>query len=218
MSALTEFKLHNFSGRTILSNQSRFAIVSFKMAAVTPTHATTGSPASFYKRHPSGKPLTSSQKQTVMNVYSQLRQRDPARSITDVAKETGFLCGVSEAAIFRCRKEFSATGGRLTTPRKPQPINKEKKKYTEKYDDFTLSAVRNKVHDFFRANDIPTVEKVRSAVNDDDDLPSFSPTTMWRVMRDLGFVFRKRQRQSMLIERDDIILWRRRYLQTGTIM
>jgi len=142
------------------------------MASASPVARAMNSPASFYKRHPRGKPLTSSQKQTVMNVYSQLRQRDPSRSIAAIAKDTGLLCGVSDKAIFRTRNEFNATGGLLKTPLKKRPVKKANNKTRmEKYDEFTLSAIRNKVHDFYRVNETPTVEKVRRAVNEDDDAP-----------------------------------------------
>ena len=36
---------------------------------------------------------------------------------------------------------------------------------------------------------------------------------MHRILKDLNFIFAKRKRDSKLIERDDIIAWRPRYLR-----
>ncbi|KAH8038447.1 hypothetical protein HPB51_001562 [Rhipicephalus microplus] len=61
--------------------------------------------------------------------------------------------------------------------------------------------------------EIPTLDSVIRAVNEDDDLPNFTKTTLWRLMKDIGFTFAKRKRNLALIKRSDIIAWRRRYLR-----
>ncbi|KAM7285640.1 uncharacterized protein ISCGN_032528, partial [Ixodes scapularis] len=54
---------------------------------------------------------------------------------------------------------------------------------------------------------------ILQAVNEDDELPDLSKTTLWRLLKDIGFAFEKRKRRLALIERSDIIAWRRRYLR-----
>lgn len=49
-------------------------------------------------------------------------------------------------------------------------------------------------------------------INADVDLPNVSARTTRKLMNDLGFKFVKRQRKSILIEREDIVQWRRQYL------
>jgi len=66
----------------------------------------------------------------------------------------------------------------------------------------------------YRQNIPPTAEKVASLINEDTDLPNVSPRTTRRLLNDLGFRFQKRQRRSYLIEREDIVKWRRNYLTT----
>ena len=87
-------------------------------------------------------------------------------------------------------------------------------KYTSKniYSDFVLSSIRRKVHQFYRRNEPPTVTKLLKDVNDDENLPNFHISTLTRILKDIGFVYIKRQRKSILIDRDDIQLWRHRYL------
>ncbi|XP_054721324.1 uncharacterized protein LOC129231136 [Uloborus diversus] len=50
-------------------------------------------------------------------------------------------------------------------------------------------------------------------INEDADLPNLTIATTRRLMQDLGFVYKKRSRNSMLIEREDIQVWRRKYLR-----
>lgn len=68
---------------------------------------------------------------------------------------------------------------------------------------------------FFRRNEMPTLDKVLKVVSDDKDIFSknISRTTLYRILKDLGFSFGKRKRQATLLERQDIILWRRSYLR-----
>ncbi|KAH6929504.1 hypothetical protein HPB50_000957 [Hyalomma asiaticum] len=65
-------------------------------------------------------------------------------------------------------------------------------------------------------NEMPTAEKLRNDVisGTDMDMPTISTRTMQRMLNDLGFLFRKRKRNSALLERDDIVAWRRKYLRT----
>ncbi|KAH6920073.1 hypothetical protein HPB50_028940 [Hyalomma asiaticum] len=65
-------------------------------------------------------------------------------------------------------------------------------------------------------NEMPTAEKLRNDVisDTDMDMPTISTRTMQRMLNDLGFLFRKRKRNSALLKRDDIVAWRRKYLRT----
>ncbi|KAH6940313.1 hypothetical protein HPB50_026640 [Hyalomma asiaticum] len=85
-----------------------------------------------------------------------------------------------------------------------------------RYDTFALAALRRKVHGYFMRNEMPTAEKLRNDVisDTDMDMPTISTRTMQRMLNDLGFLFRKRKRNSALLERDDIVSWRRKYLRT----
>ena len=81
----------------------------------------------------------------------------------------------------------------------------------EKYNNFVLSAVRRKVHEFFFRNKPPTLNSILMAVNSDPDLPDFKRTTLYELLKDLGFVYERRGKKALLLERDDIA-WRHKYL------
>jgi hypothetical protein len=61
---------------------------------------------------------------------------------------------------------------------------------------------------------IPTLNKMLAAINEDDSLPNFSKISLYRVLKHLNFKYVRKSRNSALIERNDIVCWRRRYLET----
>lgn len=111
------------------------------------------------------------------------------------------------------KQEFKKSGGVLRTPCRKRPRAKGIRRRIAVYDSFTLTAVRGIVHSFFRRNEIPTVRKIAAAINEDLDLPRLSDRTVYRVLKDIGFEKQRRRRQSLLIERNDIVAWRQRYLR-----
>ncbi|KAH9377980.1 hypothetical protein HPB48_011088 [Haemaphysalis longicornis] len=65
----------------------------------------------------------------------------------------------------------------------------------------------SRLQSMYAKRDILTPDSVRKALNEDDDLPNFTKTTLWRLMKDMGFMYDKRIRSL------GIIVWRRRYLR-----
>jgi len=69
------------------------------------------------------------------------------------------------------------------------------------------------VHSFFAKNLPPTLSAVLLKVNEDSNLPDFKRTTLWKLLKDAGFCFERRHKKSILLEREDIIVWRHSYLR-----
>jgi len=99
--------------------------------------------------------------------------------------------------------------GTVSSPNK----TKVRPTVTEKVDDFDQDAIRKKVHEFWHRREIPTLKKILTAVNKDTTLPNFSETSLRRLLKHLNFEYVRKSRNSALIERIDIVCWRRRYLQ-----
>jgi hypothetical protein len=78
--------------------------------------------------------------------------------------------------------------------------------------DFVRSGIRRKVHEFYFKNQPPTLNSLLAAVNNELDLPDFKRTTLYVLLKELGFVYEKRGNKAITIERDDIICWRHKYL------
>ncbi|XP_026821732.1 uncharacterized protein LOC113560174 [Rhopalosiphum maidis] len=82
----------------------------------------------------------------------------------------------------------------------------------DKIDDFDKNAIRRKVHSFWHNKELPTLAKVLTAINEDSTLPNMKETSLRIVLKCLNFKFTKRQRNSILTERKDLLSWRRKYL------
>ncbi|XP_026819046.1 uncharacterized protein LOC113557684 [Rhopalosiphum maidis] len=73
-----------------------------------------------------------------------------------------------------------------------------------------IGTIKRTIREYKR--EIPTLPKMLQVINDDPDLPSFSRTSLQRLLKDLQFEYTKRNRNSALTEREDLILWRRKYI------
>lgn len=154
------------------------------------------------------RPFSSSEKTMILNMYNTFLEATPNASSNDILKTVASSMGVHWASVYKIVKEKN-TVGVLRSPKKEKP----RPTVIEKTDSFTKSALRNAVHDFFRRNEIPTLDKICKAVNTDGTLGTFKRSSLHKLLRSIGFKFSKRSRNSMLTERDDIFFWRRNYLR-----
>lgn len=151
----------------------------------------------------------------ILSVYKHFRAKTVDGGITTVheaARQTAEAVGASYTTVLQVKADYR-NGKGLETPRKHRGTERKVTRL-QKYDSFTQAAIRRKVHMLYRENDLPTLNKVVSIVNEDDDLPTFSKTTMRRLLLDIGFKYIKRKRESLLIDREDIVAWRHRYLRS----
>ena len=65
----------------------------------------------------------------------------------------------------------------------------------------------------FFENEPPILDKVLLKVNNNPELPNFKRSTLHTLLIDMGLQFVKRFTVNMITDRDDITLWRRRYLR-----
>lgn len=65
-----------------------------------------------------------------------------------------------------------------------------------------------------RKYEVPSLKKISGAVAADATLPTISHRILRRTLREMNFRYLKRDRKSVLIEKEDIVLWRRKYLRT----
>jgi transposase/DNA-directed RNA polymerase subunit H (RpoH/RPB5) len=165
------------------------------------------------KKRPQRKPLSRGEKHMVLNSYKVEVERNPAILLSDIVSNTACATGVSERSVYRVIREYK-TIHELKSPKKSKP----RKKLIENIDDFDKNAIRRKVHEFYFRNELPTIDKVMAIVNEDEDLPTFRRTTFYKLLKDMNFKYVRRGRDSTLIDRDDIVIWRRNYLKTVKLM
>ncbi|KAG0426062.1 hypothetical protein HPB47_026807 [Ixodes persulcatus] len=150
-------------------------------------------------------------KQVIANVYASTRTRFPEMSVREILERVSNDTGVCARTVAKYKAQ--CLSGKVASPKRRPRNVKVSSSRTVKHDEFTLNAIRLKVHRKYSEGEIPTLDSILEAVNEDDELPDLSKTTLWRLLKDIGFTFEKRKRRLSLIERSDIIAWRRRYLR-----
>lgn len=160
------------------------------------------------KKRTPRKYLSKAEKDMILNTYKTTLEFHPELSISDIGDRTAHITGVSKASVFRVIKQYK-NDGVLKSPKR----KKLRRCVKEDVDEFNRNAIRKKVHEFFFKKELPTVNKVLKVVNDDPDLPTFKRTTFYHLLKELNFTYSRRGRDSTLIDKDEIIMWRRNYLR-----
>ncbi|KAJ4431353.1 hypothetical protein ANN_19950 [Periplaneta americana] len=80
----------------------------------------------------------------------------------------------------------------------------------QKYDSMAQTAIRRLARSFYRKNTLPTFKNVKATFVKDTDMCKVPISTLRRILKNMGFKFTRRKKNSMLIVRDDIIAWRHR--------
>lgn len=116
------------------------------------------------------------------------------------------MSGLGLKTVERTLAEYK-TKGTVSSPNK----RKIRETVIHKTDDSDLNAIRLKVHSFWLKREIPTLNKILAAVNEDNNLPNFWKT-LHSILQHLNFQYIKKNRNSALIELNDIVCWRQTYL------
>ncbi|XP_008178574.1 uncharacterized protein LOC103307901 [Acyrthosiphon pisum] len=160
------------------------------------------------KKNKRGKWVSSQQKEMIVNHYKSKVQANPKITIREARTIISKELGIGEKTISNTLKEYRETKT-VSSP------NKERihKNVISKTDDFDKYAIRRKIHNLWINRELPTLDKILSVVNEDESLPSFSRATLHRLLKSMDFVYTKRGRNSALLDSNELILWRRRYLR-----
>ena len=81
-----------------------------------------------------------------------------------------------------------------------------------KLDSFDLSVIRRIIHSFYSRNESPTLTKFLKKLKEEINFP-YGRTHLFRLLKTLGFKYKKRGRESILNERSDLIMWRESFLR-----
>lgn len=161
--------------------------------------------------------LSLGEKSLISNVFHGLRARDESLSVTDAVSLCSSLTQVSERTVYRIVKENKENDCVREDNSPISDILNEKKPTRGRkpicLDEDTRRAIRRHIHSFFFRNEIPTLQKIFQRIQEDDSLPKISQRVLKRTIRELNFRYMKRNRKSFLIEKEEIVLWRRNYLK-----
>ncbi|KAL4126161.1 hypothetical protein QTP88_010387 [Uroleucon formosanum] len=151
--------------------------------------------------------ISSGQKTMVVNLYKDLKSKDPDMPYKQMMSKISETLGIGLNSVRKIISEYKSTGT-VASPTK----TRNKKCLFDKIDDLDRNALRQKVHSFWLKKELPTIDKILEAVNDDPALPNFKRTTLYTTIKKLDFVFTKRKRCNVLTEREDLLVWRQNYL------
>ncbi|RZB89879.1 hypothetical protein BDFB_002030 [Asbolus verrucosus] len=150
------------------------------------------------KKIKQGMTYSCKEKIIILNVFKYFRSEFPDKSVTDIVRRTSKATGCSEKSIFQFRKEeASAEGFKIpskTKIRKNININSRELKY----DNAVRLAIRNIIYDLKYRNIVPSLKIILKHIREDSQLPKFSMTTLSRLLRDMGFCYRKDGRKTIL--------------------
>ncbi|XP_060864304.1 uncharacterized protein LOC132940594 [Metopolophium dirhodum] len=142
----------------------------------------------------------------IVNAYK-VKSKAPDMPYKQIMSEISQTLGIGLNSVRKIISEYKSTGTVAS------PIKKRSKKCLfDKIDDLDRNALRQKVDSFWLKKELPTIDKVLEAVNDDPALPNFKRTTFYTTIKKLDFVFTKRKRCSVLTEREDLLVWRQNYI------
>ena len=144
-------------------------------------------------------------KTIVLNVHDALVHQTPSSTVRNLVSACANMTGVSESTIYRLlreRKSGTVAPPKQSPGRTPIQIDEDVK-----------SIIRRKVHNFYFNREIPTLDKILNAVQEDETLANVGRIKLGRILHQLNFSWEKHNRKSMLLDRQDIIFWRRQYLR-----
>ena len=159
-----------------------------------------------------GKRVNSTAKNIIFNVYSffekesaKTKNKAPPRLTHKTAEATGY----SERTVRRIVSEKSAqSGAAFCSPAKRYKLDRKK----IVLDDFDTEALRRAIHEFYSEKKYPTMDSLLSAVKE-KGIFSGERTTLWRVIRKMGFKYKKVNDKRYIYEQPRIIVWRHEYLR-----
>ncbi|KAE9522255.1 hypothetical protein AGLY_017344 [Aphis glycines] len=150
--------------------------------------------------NPKGKYIYSRQKIMVINLYKDILMKSPDIKYEDLVTNLSKALGLGRETISKTIAEYRRTNT-VSSPNK----KRVKSSLFDKIDDLDRNGLRQKIHSFWLRRELPTIDKILIAVNEDPSLPNFKRSTLYSTIKKLHFVFEKRKRCSVLTEREDYI-------------
>jgi hypothetical protein len=96
----------------------------------------------------------------------------------DLIQVVSQISGVGKNTVGSTISEYKNTGLLKSSNKK-----KNRTFIIQKIDGFEKNAIRRKIYDFWLKREIPTLNKILTAVNTDQDLPNLSLTPLYSLMK-----------------------------------
>jgi len=163
------------------------------------------------KKPGKGVRLTSQSKHIVENVrqfFEKERSVGMCLKRSCVVARTAAATGVSVKSIHNIRKECLSQDGEILTPLKRYAATRVR----VNPDEFDREVIRRVVHAFYARKVYPTLSAVLEEVKKECSFPG-GRYCLWRVLRGIGFAYKRKDGKQFIYERSDILVQRHTYLQ-----
>ncbi|XP_028036142.1 uncharacterized protein LOC114247384 [Bombyx mandarina] len=166
------------------------------------------------------KPFKSSAREIVLKVRAfcerEKANQAPLIRLDQVRARVAAMTGMSEKTVSRITKEGEVAVS--TSQKLKSPGKHRQKRKTVDLDDFDLCALRNKIHEMYTVRKVvPTLNKLLIELRNDINFGG-GRTTLWKILKRIGFQYKKcGSKRNILMERHDIVAWRRKYIDTMRI-
>lgn len=144
----------------------------------------------------------------IINLYkSKILEKTPNMTLDDIMLYLSKTSGIGLRLIKKVVNEYRES--KKTGYVKPLP---DKKNNDKQVDDSNKIAIRKKIHAYWSRREIPTIQKVFKSIMKDSGLPNISRSSFYQVLKELNFKYSKSKQDRALIEKEDLVLWRHKYI------
>lgn len=140
----------------------------------------------------------------------------PLLPLEQVCNRVADALGIGRATVARITKEkygessteMEAEDILLSTP------NKKRKRVSPvtEIDDFDAAAIRNHIYAYYARGEYPTLKKLAISLKD-SGLFEGSPPSLSKILKKIGFAYKKNDKRKIIMERTDIALARIDFLR-----
>lgn len=100
---------------------------------------------------------------------------------------------------------------KISTPRK-NPGGRQRKKTVTDIDEFGMSAIRRHILQYYERQEIPTLKKLENSLKQ-ANLFNGGKSSLWKIMKQIGFVYKKYNHRRILMEKPSVALLRCQFLR-----
>lgn len=117
-------------------------------------------------------------------MYKDIKVKSPNMPYKEMIAEILHISGIGRNSVISIISEYKKCGT-VSSPNK----TRNRKCLFDKIDELDRNALWQKIHYFWLKSEIPTIDKILQAVNDDPALPNFKRTVLYETIKKLDFVF-----------------------------
>lgn len=162
-----------------------------------------------------GKTLNSQSRELVLKLYNYFGRESvndgPLLPLKPPRERVAEALGIGKKTVTQILKEkYGPSGSEDNTLRTPKKRKREKK--IVDVDNFDAAAIRNHIYGYYSRKEYPTREKLLSSLKG-ASLFFGGKSSLSKVLKSIGFRFKKSDKRKILLERYDIILKRITFLR-----